>query len=1116
MKLISLYLLILLFVTDSAFAQLAAPLKPLDPVRVNVIVQNMSAVPHGLGVPCSNRDFWNAQLATGKYNTFLNGMKKYTFPSFSEDDYFSLSNGTASSSSRGLTMMRKRAEGLSRVTWAECLENKGTYMNMLEAGLRDILQQPSWVSPRNDTGFRNYHGIEYSVELTSALYAHTIAQCLYLLGDKISAQLRQDAVNALYLRVFNPTMMTIDTQNPNTMNKFLTMTNNYNPVCLAGVVGAALTVIPGKSERAVFAHIGEYYSKNGLAGFGEDGYCTEGITYFNYGFGNYLVLREIIFQETQGSIDLFDDTKVNNIAWYAPHIEMINEVYPPFSDCSLGTKPTTSILYYLSRNLGMGMTAYDTLRFEGSVANITTAIMMVSPNSASQKNPATSSNAYWLRSFFSQSGVLVGRPEKESTCRIALACKSGHNAEHHNHNDIGSYVIVSGEQLMAGDQGSIAYAADIFSACCRYNYKLVGSYGHPVPLLAGKEQRSGAAAKGITTFTSFTDEKETFAFDFTSAYDVPSLKKIIRLFQYDRTGNGSILIADTVSYTGNQTFETAIITQAAWQYIAPDIYLKAKGEIMKVTLGSSHDLSVKSEIITEGGKTCTRIGIYTVNPVKDAWISLNFRPSAPSVPNRYHVSSKGDDLFNGDADTPLKSIAEATARIQAKASGVILLSAGDTLDGGVEITLGKQIELIGNGAVVQLADSKRKAVNSRAFYVDSDCRFSLHNLTIRNAYQKDFEGGGVYSLGELSVDSCLFIDNVGRSGGAIYSRGSLFVDHCLFRGNVSENGNGGAIRQSTDAAHEKVVIQNSTFVADSTLSLLSGGVGSAVQIQSVIAGGKTDATLVNCTFAENHASRASGGTLTVGNSNSDLGISSVYIVNNTFYGNNESSFRIQSRRDSIYLINNAVVGGSCGLTASYSIAEGRLPVNAWNNIILAPVPKQESIDDVCFDAGKETFGNILLYSGDYSPAGLAETLSGESFVPYLPIVSPSSLLIDAGTDSKVIHQQERVLASDACGKARVGKKDVGAYESDFVPNFLPKESLTAYHILLTENAIVIQGDENIPVSLAIVDYTGKTQLSHNFCGRYVILRRRLPETALLIVLTDGSRVLTKKIINKNK
>ena len=167
---------------SASIAQTAPfPLKPIDEKRVREIEKMLSDKPSGFGKPYHERKVWDNLLKSGNYDRFLRGMKDYSFPAFSKDDYFSLSNGSASSSNAGLTMMRKRAEGLAKVTWAECLQNEGKYTRMVEDGLRDIINQKSWVSPRSDHDFKNYNGLAYSVELTSSLYAHTIAQTLYIM-----------------------------------------------------------------------------------------------------------------------------------------------------------------------------------------------------------------------------------------------------------------------------------------------------------------------------------------------------------------------------------------------------------------------------------------------------------------------------------------------------------------------------------------------------------------------------------------------------------------------------------------------------------------------------------------------------------------------------------------------------------------------------------------------------------------------------------------------------------------------------------------------------------------------------------------------------------------------
>ncbi|OFX35375.1 MAG: hypothetical protein A2W90_14915 [Bacteroidetes bacterium GWF2_42_66] len=606
------------------------PIQPIDEQRVKEIELLLPDKPAGFGDPCSKRDVWDQLLKSGKYNQFLKEMENFTFPPFSKEDYFSLSDGSASSSGRGLSMMRNRAKGLSQVTWAECLENKGRFTKMVEDGLRDIIDQKSWVSPRIDYGFKNYNGIEYSVELTSSLYAHTIAQTLYLMGDKLSPKLRKDAIDALYKRVFNPLLNKIETQNKEEENSFLTATNNWNHVCLAGVVGAALAVLEDKHERAVFTSVGEYYSQNGLIGFGDDGYCTEGIGYYNYGFGHYILLRENIWQATGGKLDLFANPKVQKIASYASNLEIINGVFPSISDSHQGSKPDASIIAYLSRNLGLGLKEYDELTFEGKTEDNRNNVMMVFPNSASMSKPRSVKRGedQMIRSFFDQTGVLITRPVPGSACNMGVAFKGGNNQESHNHNDVGSYTIVLGNEIMAGDPGVIPYTANIFDPQYRYTYKTIASFGHPLPLVAGKEQQPGAEAKAKTIRTDFTREKDEITLDIASAYNVPELKKLERTMSYNRTGKGSITISDDFEYSRPEPFETAITTRAKWEKKSKNTLLLTMGkEKLLVTFSSpGNKLSIRSEEIAEGGKPYSRIGIYMDEPVISGQIILTYRP----------------------------------------------------------------------------------------------------------------------------------------------------------------------------------------------------------------------------------------------------------------------------------------------------------------------------------------------------------------------------------------------------------------------------------------------------------------------------------------------------------
>lgn len=89
----------------------------------------------------------------------------------------------------------------------------------------------------------------------------------------------------------------------------------------------------------------------------------------------------------------------------------------------------------------------------------------------------------------------------------------GHNAERHNHNDLGHVgITVAGRELIV-DLGMPEYRADFFGPK-RYGYLSASSRGHNVPLIGGHEQREGAeAAARVLAW-----DDDSLRLDLTAAY----------------------------------------------------------------------------------------------------------------------------------------------------------------------------------------------------------------------------------------------------------------------------------------------------------------------------------------------------------------------------------------------------------------------------------------------------------------------------------------------------------------------------------------------------------------------------------------------------------------------
>src|SRR5437016_4638635 len=117
-------------------------------------------------------------------------------------------------------------------------------------------------------------------------------------------------------------------------------------------------------ERAWFVLTAEHYSRYALAGFTPDGYCDEGVGYWNYGFGHYAALAETVRVATHGGVDLLDRMEAVMPSAYGSRIEIVPGVCPSFADCDPGSTPSPGLVDYLSRRF----TGKPTRRERGSLS----------------------------------------------------------------------------------------------------------------------------------------------------------------------------------------------------------------------------------------------------------------------------------------------------------------------------------------------------------------------------------------------------------------------------------------------------------------------------------------------------------------------------------------------------------------------------------------------------------------------------------------------------------------------------------------------------------------------------------------------------------------------------
>lgn len=611
------------------------------PERLKQIQQTLSDRPLLLDLAIDNRAAWQIlgrTLGEERSLSVARSLARRPIPKTSRSLYLEYSR-TGNRSRYEDMYFRKRCR-LYHLVVAECIANQGEFLDSIEETITSICDEPTWCLPAHDPDFHNLEGRTRTIDLFVAETSWDLGVVYQWLGSRISQSLRCRIRNQLELQAFRPFEESVRTGVPEL--PWLKRTDNWNSVCLAGVTGAAITVTESIERRAFFIAAAENFIENFRAGFTSDGYCSEGVGYWNYGVGHYVNLAEAIHDATSGQINWYDCPDTRTLASFAWKIQLSTGIYPSFSDAPLGCRAHPLYTTTLSRRLNLprpaGSHDVETLLAHDRphLYELGLLIGKLQFGKFADASPA----ALPLRDEFSEACVFVLRPAATRDTDLAIAVKGGHNAEHHNHNDIGTYVIAVGGGTPLVDPGREVYTQRTFGPH-RYDSNLINSFGHPVPRVAGQLQRSGREAAAKVLDKTYSDRHDNLVLDLTAGYDVDDLMSLKRRFDFVRGGGGRITITDHAKFASPQEFETALITASPWRQAEEHRFLIGEGascinaeitsdpvDMLFEPVAIDEDTGDKSQIV--------RLAFRASQPTEELNVSFRFTrtgASSKSIPS---------------------------------------------------------------------------------------------------------------------------------------------------------------------------------------------------------------------------------------------------------------------------------------------------------------------------------------------------------------------------------------------------------------------------------------------------------------------------------------------------
>ncbi len=445
---------------------------------------------------------------------------------------------------------------------AEYIEQKGRFTDKLLDGLQLILEETTWVIPAHNKSRKGivdpisycYKDDVDNIDLFSAETGALLAWIYYLGNSILDAQTKIFCERILYelnKKIIEPFLKYDDMWWMGTKGQVL---NNWTPWIISNILTTAMLCVKDDKKRSDIINYSMVILDRFIVNYHEDGGCDEGPSYWGVAGGSYFDCCEILYDLSGGAINVFDNKNVCKIGEYIALVNVCDKYYLNFADCPASFNPD---FYMINR---FGRRCCSDIMYDFTSYNIY------------NKNikPHFMTNGQYYRVIKNLCDIDIIKkdynpPEKiwfdglciaaKRTSDLYLAAKGGHNAESHNHNDVGSFVVYAGGEPLFIDAGVGTYTADTFNAN-RWKIWLMRSEYHNLPTINGKVQEPGGKFKAKNIL--YNPDCNNLKMELTEAYpEEADIKFYIREFTF----NEFIVIEDKIAFRENGSIEFNLLTK---------------------------------------------------------------------------------------------------------------------------------------------------------------------------------------------------------------------------------------------------------------------------------------------------------------------------------------------------------------------------------------------------------------------------------------------------------------------------------------------------------------------------------------------------------------------------
>ncbi|MCY1719021.1 heparinase II/III family protein [Prolixibacteraceae bacterium Z1-6] len=503
----------------------------------NVLIKDFSE----LGFPTyQSRDFWNSLPASVRKQYISEGEKylDYDWPVVKATDYLEI---IRSGDRRQGAYSAPRAALMASVM-AELAEGKGRFIDQIINGVWYYSEQTWWgwsahlPSPKGLPDIK-----DPSIDLGVGEIANILSWTWFLFKDEfdkihplISTRLKDEimykAVTPYYERS-DFWWQGLDGSRD---------VNNWNPWTNHNMLTAILIMEDDQNKKVAGVTKLVKSLDQFINVYPNDGGCDEGPSYWGRAGASLYQNLDLLKRATKGRFDVYDNQLIKNMGSYIYKAYIAYPYFINFADADATTGSRPQIIYSYGKDIGDNiMQEFGAFLAKkqnwGSDApggKIDEQLMQLMLFDEIDKVPGKEAlvGDFWLP----ETQVAGARDQAGSSEGFFFAAKGGHNAESHNHNDLGTCVLYFNGKPCLVDIGRETYTAKTFSSR-RYEIWTMQSGYHQLPKINGVDQKEGRKFEARNSTFSADSKKAVFSTEIAGAYpEEAKVKKWTRSYRLDR------------------------------------------------------------------------------------------------------------------------------------------------------------------------------------------------------------------------------------------------------------------------------------------------------------------------------------------------------------------------------------------------------------------------------------------------------------------------------------------------------------------------------------------------------------------------------------------------------